>query len=244
MKINAKIVNLRNSIIDFLLDKLERTKALPNNGYIDLSSLSDENRKKAFREFSEGNEGLYQLLKIAYENGLESTFCCGGHNKNDLGYITFNVNTENIEVLRQIGKFLSYESIATNFDRHYKYGDRVTFRGITGSDKNWFYKLTEAIKNPPRNDIVPDICYHEEFFEITQDISNIDKKSPLTIKDKLINRLRKMRFDEQPKMQNMEIQKSFSDRLKEEYPISNHKGQINKAETKEFEENERDRDAK
>lgn len=55
MKVKPQIINLRKSIIDFLLNKLEKNKALPNNGHIDLSSLSDEDREKAFREFSEGN---------------------------------------------------------------------------------------------------------------------------------------------------------------------------------------------
>lgn len=240
MKVKSQIVNLRNSIIDFLLNKLEKNKALPNNGHIDLSSLSDEDREKAFQEFSEGNEGLCQLLKIAYANGLESTFCCGGHSKSNLGYITFNVNEENIEMLRQIGKFLSHESIATSFERHYKYGDRVKFQGIIGADKNWFYKLTKAIKTPPKDDIVPKICYHESFFEITQNISNIDKKAPLTIKDRFVDKLRQIRFGKPSKIQDIERQKSFSDRLKEEYPINN-KGQVNKAEIRQFEDNEREK---
>lgn len=42
MKNNVKIINLREIIIDFLINKLEKNKVLPNNGHIDLYSLSEE----------------------------------------------------------------------------------------------------------------------------------------------------------------------------------------------------------
>ncbi len=51
MKAKSQIVNLRNSIIDFLLNKLEKNKALPNNSHIDFPLYLMKIEKKHFENF-------------------------------------------------------------------------------------------------------------------------------------------------------------------------------------------------
>lgn len=60
---------------------------------IDISKLTEEERKVAFHEWAEGSEALELLLNQGYEKGFLSHACCGG----DTGrpYIYYNLNNEN-----------------------------------------------------------------------------------------------------------------------------------------------------
>ena len=59
---------------------------------IDISSLTEKERKLAFHEWAEGSEALEQLLNQGYEKGFLSHACCGG----DTGkpYISYNLNND------------------------------------------------------------------------------------------------------------------------------------------------------
>lgn len=59
---------------------------------IDISKLTEEERRLAFHEWAEGSEALEQLLNQGYEKGFLSHACCGG----DTGrpYICYNLNNE------------------------------------------------------------------------------------------------------------------------------------------------------
>ncbi len=49
-----------------------------NTGIIrDLKNI--DNIEQALKDFSEGSEALYDLLKFCYENGIETKACCKGH---------------------------------------------------------------------------------------------------------------------------------------------------------------------
>ena len=59
---------------------------------IDISKLTEEERRLAFHEWAEGSEALEQLLNEGYQKGFLSHACCGG----DTGrpYICYNLNNE------------------------------------------------------------------------------------------------------------------------------------------------------
>lgn len=198
MKINGKKVSFINYIIDKMLNILEKNKSLTDgnqnsHGHIELAKLSDDEREKAFRRFSEGSEELYQLLKVAYDNGIESVFCCKGHSDTDMGYVSFKVTDQNVEKLKLIGKALSHNGILTNFDNRYNLGKRVTFRAFRTNNKKWFEEVTKLIINPPMHDVIPEIYYHGEIPE---------KPEGRRFKDKLIDKLREMRYKNNEKSES------------------------------------------
>lgn len=59
---------------------------------MDISKLSDEERKQAFHEWAEGSEALERLLIVGYNRGFLSHACCGG----DTGhpYISYDLEDE------------------------------------------------------------------------------------------------------------------------------------------------------
>ena len=59
---------------------------------IDINELTDEERKIAFHEWSEGSQALEQLLIEGYKKGFMSHSCCGGDNGTP--YICYNLNDE------------------------------------------------------------------------------------------------------------------------------------------------------
>ena len=138
-----------------------------NFRHTDISLLSAEEREQAFLDFSEGEEGLYNLLKTAYDHGIESLYSCKGHyykaNLNIvLAYIVLRVTKDNINLLRQIGRAVSHEQIETIFE-YGKYGNLVTFKSpALNMNKNWFNVAAEIIKNPPKKKIIPISHYYTE----------------------------------------------------------------------------------
>lgn len=196
MNVRERIKRLRNSIIDRILNHIEKTKKLPSTqyeeynsgGHIDISKLSLEERKNAFMEFAEGNKGLYDLLNTAYEQGIESMFCCAGHSENDNGYVVFKVTDDNLKKLQQLGKVLSHEGVATSFENHHELGKRVLYHGFKVQSKNWFEKANEILENLPQHKIIPSIYYHEMM---------IDSNKPFSyrIRESIIKALERIRYN-------------------------------------------------
>ena len=77
-----------------------------NNGsYVDVSKLTEEERSKAFHDFSEGCTSLEELLKESYELGIVSLFCCAGHKRDEYifdPYISFVIDKNNSYIISQI----------------------------------------------------------------------------------------------------------------------------------------------
>lgn len=190
-----RIKLLRNSIIDRILNRIEKTKKISSTqyeeynsgGHVDISTLSPEERKNAFMEFAEGNKGLYDLLNTAYEQGIESMFCCAGHSENDNGYVVFKVTDDNLKKLQQLGKVLSHEGVATSFENHHELGKKVLYHGFKVQSKNWFGKANEILENLPQYEIIPSIYYHEMM---------IDSNKPLSyrIRENIVKTLEKIRY--------------------------------------------------
>lgn len=222
MSIREKILYLKNSAISSILKRLEKTKQLPEpprnlDSYnfgklVDISLLSSEEREKAFMEFSEGDDGLYTLLTTAYEHGIESMFSCSGH-FNNFGYVVFKVNDDNLKSLQQLGKVLSHEGIATNFEQHHKLGFRVLFHSHHATSKDWFYKAAETIENMPNFEITPTILYHETVYPSYQPFLS-------RIKQGIIEKLRKWSEElvdvENPRKIQEDI-KTVSQKLREDF---------------------------
>lgn len=231
MNIKEKFIHLKDSGIDFILNHLDSSSKLPapsqhpnsynQGGYVDLSSLSPEEREKAFIDFAEGDSGLFSMLTTAYEHGIESMFCCKGHSTNDFGYAIFKVTDDNLKQLQQLGKVLSHKGVSTDFEHHHKFGFRVTFHSFHCSDRSWFYDAAETIKNPPHQEILPTMYYHETPYNSFQPLS-------FRIKKRVINTLKKWRtesFGESDESPNSQLSKAvapktLSEKLKEEFPPS------------------------
>lgn len=84
-----------------------------NDGRI--KSLNEiDNIEQALKDFSEGSEALYDLLKFCYENGIETKACCRGHEGTvSRPYILFSDTAVNYmgnieEVLDIINAEMSY----------------------------------------------------------------------------------------------------------------------------------------
>lgn len=62
-----------------------------------MGKISDEFNVK-LKEWSEGNEYLYSLLYIAWQHGIRTNACCGGHEdrKENCVYISFIVDDEKL----------------------------------------------------------------------------------------------------------------------------------------------------
>lgn len=196
MNVRERIKLLRNSIIDRILNRIEKTKKLSSTqyeeynsgGHIDISKLSPEERKNAFMEFAEGNKGLYDLLNTAYEQEIESMFCCAGHSENDNGYVVFKVTDDNLKKLQQLGKVLSHEGVATSFENHHELGKRVLYHGFKVQSKNWFEKANEILENLPQHEIIPSIYYHEMMI-------NSNKPFSYRIRESIIKALERIRYN-------------------------------------------------
>ena len=131
---------------DFLIRKLEHDLAEPDYS-IDLSQIEDESeRARLFKRFGEGNKGLEQLLSSAFDKGIQSIYCCSGHNRGQ-GYVMFRVTDQNIGLLQDLGKILSHSGISTSFEDDYKYGKRVHFCEFGKSiDGSWFTTANEVLE--------------------------------------------------------------------------------------------------
>ena len=220
MNIKEKMIELKNSVIDSILNILEPTKKLSEpapGGHIDISSLSPQEREKAFIKFAEGDKDLYTLLTTAFDNGIESLFSCCGHSDNDFGYVVFKVDDNNLEKIQQLGKVLSHEGVVTNFEEHHEFGKRVSFHSGRAKDRSWFAKAAETIKNPPQYDVEPTIFYHEEMFSSYQPLST-------KMKDRVINILKQLRSQNPISVVDTKEKnntKKLAEKLREEHPIKN-----------------------
>ena len=222
MNVRERIKLLRNSIIDRILNRIEKTKKISSTqyeeynsgGHVDISTLSPEERKNAFMEFAEGNKGLYELLNTAYEQGIESMFCCAGHSENDNGYVVFKVTDDNLKKLQQLGKVLSHEGVATSFENHHELGKRVLYHGFKVQSKNWFGKANEILENLPQYEIIPSIYYHEMM---------IDSNNPLSyrIRDNIVKTLEKIRYgaNETESSKEEKVTNLSAEELKKQRPI-------------------------
>ena len=215
MSIKEKIIEIKNSMIDAIINRMEKEPGETMNGYIDLSKLSLEEREKAFINFSEGNDDLYTLLSTAYENGIESMFSCCGHGENEFGYVIFKVNDENLEKIQQLGKALSHEGVVTNFEDHYKFGKRVSFHSIRAQDRSWFAKVAETIKNLPEHDIEPTIIYHEYMYKTEQPLSERMKEGVIKTLRGLLSPKRISAVN----TEESERKEKFGEKIRKEYPI-------------------------
>lgn len=78
---------------------------------IDISELTDAERKQAFHEWAEGSQALEQLLNVGYERGFFSHACCGG----DTGrpYISYKLNDDQS---KKIAMYIAKQLIASDLD--------------------------------------------------------------------------------------------------------------------------------
>lgn len=151
-------MGLRERIIKRLEKDVE-----PSAGRIDLEKLDDQTREKLFIQFGEGDRNLAQFLRVAYEHGAPSQFCCSGHG-NRPAYVNLKVTDENIEMLRMLGKVLSNRNVVTNFTDDHVRGRYVDFRGINNNiSTEWLNIAAKILENPELYDSSnPSIYYHEE----------------------------------------------------------------------------------
>lgn len=154
-------MNIKEWIIKKLEEDVEFT-----GGYIDLEQLSEEDRNKCFLEFGEGDKNLTTFLKTAYSHGAPSVFCCSGHGIQS-AYVVLKVTDENIELLRKVGKVLSNNGVATNFQNNHRYGLSVNYTcSKQSASTKWLEIATQVMENPELyNDVIPEIYYHEEIYD-------------------------------------------------------------------------------
>jgi len=150
-------------IKEWIISKLEKDIEF-SAGHIELETLSDEDRKKAFKTFGEGNSNLEKFLEVSYNNGAPSIFCCSGHGVQP-AYVTLKVTTENIELLRKVGKVLSNMDVVTNFTDDYIRGKYVAFHGRDTISTSWLDIAAKVMETPELyDDSNPSIYYHEEMY--------------------------------------------------------------------------------
>lgn len=169
---------------EWLIKKLEKDLELPA-GHIDLEEVSEEERNKCFTKFGEGDKNLTKFLKIAYENGAPSIFCCSGHGIKE-PYVVLKVTKENIELLRKVGRVLSKNHVSTNFENNHQRGLLVKYSGFNSKDfsTEWLELASQIIETPELfDDSNPEIYYHQE-------ICNSYKPFGFDLKKKLLNYLR------------------------------------------------------
>lgn len=61
-----------------------------------------EDKDKAFHDFAEGSPSLENLLKILYENNVETIACCRGHSKEQEAYIKFKINDSTVPFYQKL----------------------------------------------------------------------------------------------------------------------------------------------
>lgn len=151
-------MGLKERIIKMLEKDVEST-----SGRIDLETLDEETREKLFQQFGEGDKNLSRFLKVAYNHGAPSQFCCSGHG-NRAAYVDLKVTDENLEMLRTLGKVLSNHNVVTNFTDDHIRGKIVGFRGINNNiSTEWLNIASKVLENPELYDSSnPSIYYHEE----------------------------------------------------------------------------------
>ena len=213
--------SLKNRIIDRLIQRIDPVLNAPKTS-IDLRTLPPKELEEAFIKFSEGDDGLYRLLKTAYEHGIDSMYSCKGHSTRDMGYVMFKVTDENLKMLQTMGKVLSHEGISTSFEFHHEQGPRVCFHSFRAKNRNWFNIATDTIINPPEEEIESAIYYNEKFIHSYVPLS-------FSIRDRVTKMLRKIRGERMlPKNTEMKTRngyKEFVSKLNQNYPVES-KGKI------------------
>lgn len=172
-------MGLKERIIKMLEKDIEATA-----GRIDLETLDEETRERLFNQFGEGDKNLIRFLKIAYEHGAPSQFCCSGHGSRP-AYVNLKVTDENIDMLRNLGKVLSNRNVVTTFTDDPRRGKYVDFRGINNNiSTEWLNIASKVLENPELYDNSnPSIYYHEEIYSSY-------KPFGFDLKKKLLNYLR------------------------------------------------------
>ena len=151
-------------IKEWIIRRLEKDVEF-SAGHIELEALSDEDRKKAFRTFGEGDSNLEKFLEVAYNNGAPSIFCCSGHGVRP-AYITLKVTDGNIELLRKVGKVLSNMGVVTNFTDDHIRGKYVAYHGRKTISTLWLDIASKILEHPELyDDSNPSIYYHEEMYQ-------------------------------------------------------------------------------
>ena len=96
-------------------------------GHINLEELDEDKRNACFIQFGKGDNNLTSFL--AYDHGAPILFCCSGHGTRS-AYVVLKVTDDNIELLKKVGKVLSKNGIATNFENNHIRGLCVDYRSI------------------------------------------------------------------------------------------------------------------
>lgn len=152
------------NIKEWFIKKLEKDIE-PTAGHINLEELSETERNNCFIQFGEGDENLTSFLKTAYDNGAPSLFCCSGHGTQS-AYVVLQVTDKNIELLRKVGKVLSKNGIATNFENNHIRGTIVNYRSTRSVSTEWLSTATQIMETPELfDDSNPEIYYHEEIHQ-------------------------------------------------------------------------------
>ena len=106
------------------------------------------------KEWSEGNEYLYSLLYIAWEHGIRTHACCGGHedHKENCVYVSFIVDEETLPYFESmIGAMEKIPNVSLRSSYRYvdyiKEEDRVNFNVKCDmyNRMDTFYRLADAI---------------------------------------------------------------------------------------------------
>ncbi len=136
-----------------------------------LYSYNEINNDK-LREFSEGSESLYQLLKYCYDHKIYTHACCKGHeNEISKPYISFYV-TDKEQMSSLIDDVMNnYESESfaceiTNFDRL-----RLGIYCLGLENRDYFFDLiTNSLKNIKSN------SNYNKLFELNDFLKNYGNK--------------------------------------------------------------------
>lgn len=166
------------TIKEWIIKRLEEDVE-PNAGHINLEEKSEEERKKLFEEFGEGDDNLTEFLEIAYDCGAPSLFCCSGHGVKP-PYVVLKVTEDNIELLQKVGKVLSTHGVATNFRDDYQRGLQVSYHrhGSDDPSTEWLSVATQVLERPEFfENIEPEILYHEKIYPSNKPfLYNLKKK--------------------------------------------------------------------
>lgn len=172
-------MGLKERIIKMLEKEVE-----PSAGRIDLETLDEATRERMFQQFGEGDKNLTEFLKVAYNHGAPSQFCCSGHGSRS-AYVNLKVTDENIEMLRALGKVLSNYNVVTNFTNDHIRGVYMDLRGINNNlSTAWLHVASQVLEKPELyNSSNPSKYYHEEIYDS-------HKPFGFDLKKKLLNYLR------------------------------------------------------
>ena len=216
-------MDVKNWLIRKLENEIEN-KA----GSIDLESVSEEERERLFTKFGEGDYFLTKFLKLAYDKGAPSMFCCSGHGVRS-PYVVLKVTDDNIELLRKVGRVLSTRCISTNFINDYSKGIYVDYRGVN-TNTNWLSFACQVIEHPELfNDSNPDKYYHEKIY-------SLHKPFAFELKKKLLNYLRR---ENDKNLENIKEKDNIKIESKPSWKLSDDELNVKENNIKEYNNNEK-----